>query len=329
MGKKTNYFKIGLFFIFAVVVFMTIIISLGAGILNKEKIHFETYIDESVQGLSIGSPVKHRGVQIGRVEKISFAANEYGLDPNSMEYIGYNKYVMVLIAAEADMFTFKDKISKKKMVKRMVDEGLRLRLTQQPLTGIAYLEADYFETDKYPIPELAWYPKNIYIPSVRSMVSNFTKSAESTLEKIAKIDFEDLSINLNNLLTNMDKMVKESNLPRLADSTVKLIDEIKQSNESLKSFINELRTTNQQVNELFTPARETQYAASLPQLIADLDKTVMRIDKMIAAQNPDIEQTMKQLRSTAENLNEISEEIHAYPKQVIFGNPPAQTEVYK
>ena len=44
----------------------------------RPRIYIETYVDASVQGVDVGSPVKFRGVPIGRVSAIKFTFNEYG-----------------------------------------------------------------------------------------------------------------------------------------------------------------------------------------------------------------------------------------------------------
>ena len=74
---KINYFKIGLFVLAAVVLLVILLIALGAGNFGSKKIYFETYFDESVQGLSSGSTVHFRGFPIGKVERISFLWQEY------------------------------------------------------------------------------------------------------------------------------------------------------------------------------------------------------------------------------------------------------------
>ena len=73
MGTRANYFKIGLFVIAAAAIAITSVVYMGAGALFRKKLLMETYIDESVQGLEIGSAVRYRGVKIGAVDKIDFA----------------------------------------------------------------------------------------------------------------------------------------------------------------------------------------------------------------------------------------------------------------
>ena len=43
----------------------------------KEAALVETYIEESVQGLDIGSPMKFRGVLVGKVEEITLTSAVY------------------------------------------------------------------------------------------------------------------------------------------------------------------------------------------------------------------------------------------------------------
>ena len=72
--------------------------------ISKEKVLFETYFDQSVQGLSVGSPVKYRGVEIGSVDDITLVTREYHLDPADADFHNYLQYVMVKIALEPNTF---------------------------------------------------------------------------------------------------------------------------------------------------------------------------------------------------------------------------------
>ena len=67
MTQKTNYFKLGLFVILAFALTAAMLIALGAGQFLKTETLAETYFNESVQGLNIGSEVKYKGVIIGAV----------------------------------------------------------------------------------------------------------------------------------------------------------------------------------------------------------------------------------------------------------------------
>ena len=75
--EKFSYFKIGIFVISAVVIGIIGVVVLGVGTIFQKKSIVETYIDESVQGLDVGSPLKFRGVPVGRVEQISLTSAEY------------------------------------------------------------------------------------------------------------------------------------------------------------------------------------------------------------------------------------------------------------
>ncbi len=53
------------------------IIFFGGGKFFEQKVTVETYFDQSVQGLSVGSSLEFQGVQIGNVSSIGFVFNEY------------------------------------------------------------------------------------------------------------------------------------------------------------------------------------------------------------------------------------------------------------
>src|ERR1700675_928533 len=78
MSARTTHFRLGLFVLIAVTLGVGAIVVLGAGTMLRKKVMAETYLDESVQGLDVGAPVKFRGVHVGQLEKIDFAGLHYG-----------------------------------------------------------------------------------------------------------------------------------------------------------------------------------------------------------------------------------------------------------
>src|ERR1044071_857110 len=130
---NANYFKIGLFTIAALIICLIGVVVLGGGAFLKKKNIIETYIDESVQGLDVGSPVKFRGVPVGRVEEITLT---------SVEYRTRLQYVLVRISISSNMFQFPVNDPSSAALQRELDRGFRIRMAAQGLTGVAYLEAD-------------------------------------------------------------------------------------------------------------------------------------------------------------------------------------------
>src|SRR5688572_31983274 len=73
MATGTNHWKLGLFVLLGIALLFTSLVVLGASNWNKASVRYVSYFDESVQGLELGSPVKFRGVTIGRVAEIDIA----------------------------------------------------------------------------------------------------------------------------------------------------------------------------------------------------------------------------------------------------------------
>src|SRR5690349_5552827 len=73
MSAPTNHWKLGLFVVVGFLLGLTSIVYLGARSLQKETIRYNSYLDEAVTGLDVGSPVRFRGVTIGSVSVIDIA----------------------------------------------------------------------------------------------------------------------------------------------------------------------------------------------------------------------------------------------------------------
>ena len=80
MNQKLPYFRLGVFILLALAATIVLVLVLGAGSLFRKQIVMESYFNESVQGLEVGSKVMFRGVMVGNVTLVTFTYAEYELD---------------------------------------------------------------------------------------------------------------------------------------------------------------------------------------------------------------------------------------------------------
>ena len=312
MSARANYFKIGIFVISAAVIAIIAIVALGVGTFFQKKIMMETYIDGSVQGLDVGSPVKFRGVKFGDVEEIIFVHQEYKLDPTSEEFIKYGQYVLVKVGIEPGRDITEEE--RRQFVEKMIERGLRVRLASQGITGVAYLEVDYLDPEKYPPLEITWEPKTYYIPSVPSTITQFAESMEKILEKVEQIDFHGITGGIEETLKEMKESIDDLNIKNIS----KLVE----------SLLTEVRETNKKIKPLITDASETMDSVSgeLPEILVQLKQTLRRFNNIVSGEEENIEVSTENLRLITGNLRELTESARRYPSQLIFGDPPPRSK---
>src|SRR5690606_1742950 len=122
--------------------------------------YMETYINGSVQGLTVGSPLKLRGVPIGTVSSIEFSNIRYEGKKAEGEQRGY---VVVVMEVEGDAFGTDRPESVQERVARAVELGYRVRMTTVGITGNNFMEIDRFVPERYPPLPFNWEPKLPYL----------------------------------------------------------------------------------------------------------------------------------------------------------------------
>jgi len=73
MASTRIKFTVGLFVASGIGFALIAVIWLGMSRFLEKGQYYATYFNESVQGLDIESPVKYRGVSIGRVQRVGVA----------------------------------------------------------------------------------------------------------------------------------------------------------------------------------------------------------------------------------------------------------------
>ncbi|AKT40228.1 MlaD family protein [Chondromyces crocatus] len=235
--NSANHWKIGLFVVFGVSIAMVTLIYLGAKSLGKSTSTYVSFFDESVQGLEISSPVKFRGVTIGTVSKIEVAADqrhvavEYQIGSNVPEQLGLRK-------GDSD-------------ARSLGPTERRVQLASAGVTGVKFLQIDFFPVDQYPEHPLPFEPPSNTIPVAASALKNIEESfikvmhnmpelSEQLVKLIARVnsivaEFDDTHLpkrvgdtlgNVDMLLKSAHKGIEDLNTAKLGDGAGKTVSSI-------------------------------------------------------------------------------------------------------
>jgi len=327
MSARANYFKLGLFIVVGAAIGVVALVAFGLGSLFKKQIIIETYIDESVQGLDVGSKVKFRGVTIGSVKRINFTHGKYQLEKPLAER---KHYVLIEIAFDSEGLVSHTTESLAESLKNEIERGLRVRLASQGVTGLSYLEMDYVDPSSTPL-EIDWEPDQTYVPSAPSTTTRFLAAAEAVFSKLESIDLETLADNLIDTVAVAKDKLSEVDVAQLNRQASQLLDDLRQTVTQLQRTLRsvQLETLSTNVNAAVTGVRRIVDSGEIVSAVQQLDKTLRRLDQLLAANESDLGQAVTNLRALSENLRELAENAKRYPAQLLFGQPPKPVKLDK
>ncbi len=316
MKQKSTYFKVGLFVLLCSAAIVAVILYVSADRLPRDVARIETYVDESVHGLSVGSAVLHRGVQIGRVEKITFVQAEYPMELGSEEFEKFARYVMVVVAIDLNRIPALDvdPDSFAQMLAAQVSMGLRFKLTSQGITGMSFLEADYVDPERHPVLDVPWEPENFYVPSTPSLFTSFAQAIENVFQRLERIDFEGLFAQFDKTLQSSQKTLEDADIGAIRESAVAMMDEFK--------------TTNEQIRDILVQTDEPM-PGNFPAAVQKFSDTMERMDSLLERHEMDIDEFMKNLKPLMESLRQISDIAKDNPARLLFSEPPEHSEFVK
>lgn len=309
--KKSRHYRTGLFVLAGLLILVIFVFFLGARNLFQKKFILETYFDESVHGLDVGSTVKYRGVAIGNVKDISFVQDAYDL-PNEAEN-PQGRYVLVKMSLR-DVFDYTNN-SMKPLIAKMIADGLRVKITSQGLTGTAYLEIDYVNPEHNPPMNISWTPKSFYIPSTRSTFTKIGASIDELIKKIDKADIDKLVRNLDTLVITMDKGINEAKIAELSSSSINMINEFQHTSKKFREFIS-------------SPSVQS-FPSKMETAVNSMNSSMNRLNTILSNNQGDISRTVENLRAVSEDLREFSGNAKRNPSSLIFSDSPTQSSSIK
>lgn len=301
-SAKTNEWKVGLFVVLILGAAFVSVLWLGKDKLERKLIPAVTYLDESVQGLDVGAPVKFRGVTVGRVSQIGVAPDRRHV---AILVNFYQEVLSSLGLRKAD--------AKLDMTQPFAPPEARFQLASAGITGVRFLALDVLDPDRYPTPELPFPVPWNYVPAAPSTL----KSLEDTFNKVAA-DIPTLLLETKRLLVEGRRFLQDvdarglskeaQTLMKHADQAILAVD-ARGLNDRARSALDDTRRTlatfeklAQDVDGMVAELRDDD--GELRTLLREATAMSARIRK--ALDDADIEATGQSVRRTADAVTDLA-----------------------
>jgi len=310
MAAKTNNFKIGIFILVAVVLFIAGLLAFGAKSFFTPKTRFETGIEGDVSGLSLGSSVQLRGVPIGQVTRITFGFHAY---PGSKSHL-----LIVEFEVDGEELPWPSK-NIKDLVNQAVGQGLRAIVKGQGITGTSILSLETLNPAPEP-PPLDYAPRYYYIPSAPSQFSRMLETIEKSLVNIQKIDFAAIGAGVTNALDGVRHLADKLNnldLETITTNANSVLVQVKSTAAKAQDAVTEIQST-------IKSMKLDAVSDNANSLLKELNQTALRLQTLTSKINTlPMNDTLSELQRTLATLNEVLLELKRYPAGFFLGEPPA------
>ena len=315
--------KIGLFVIGGLALLIAILFFLGMTDIFTNKATVQTFFSGSVQGLTVGSAVKYRGVPIGNVTKISIRVTD--------------KLVQVDMAVELEHFVSggekgQQRSDFRRFFQSELEQGMRCRLEYAGITGMRYIDFDYFATPGQTLPEPPagmLEPGTLYIPAVPSPFRDILKAIGTSLDRISRIRFEEISDGLERSLSELSGLLGD---PALKSTIVRINDAAENlelgsrtlsrvfSEERLNRLMTVLEEDLDNVNKLTGQLIRETRDAKLPESAAAFRDA----SNAISFSQDELANTLTKLNQTLDALTELADSLSADPSSIVSGKKKPQ-----
>ncbi len=227
MSAEAHKFKVGLFVVGGVALVAVALIWLGAAKFFSATNDYVTYLNESVQGLDVGSPVKFMGVSVGTATAIKIAPRGQLVEVRMELQKGFHR--------EPDMV---------------------IELASAGITGMKFIEIT--RDKKAKLTPINFPPAGNYIPSKISSTSAILDEIGVISSKVMQVDFEGISDEAKKTLKTigeaaerMKNLLAEAETGNTIGDVTETLDQIKAAGLEVTGAMSEIRQTVFNFNQMF------------------------------------------------------------------------------
>jgi len=325
---KVSPAVVGLFVLGAFALGLIALLSVGSLSLFNKPHRFMVYFDESIHGLDLGSPVKLRGVRVGRVVDLA------------VHYDDQANRSIVVVTCELNRNVITDekgaqlKIAEPKDIQTMVDHGLRAQLGVLGLaTGLLFVELDFMDPALYPAQNPGAEPRLVLVPAVPSAISEYQASLSEILSDLKKVDFAGISQGTKTLLVTANRKIGEADVKGLSDRVGRAADavtdfintpEAKQAFTNLNAALVATKAAVERIDGQVGPVSE-----ELKATLANAQAALKQLDTAAASTRNFVERqgnvgdeltfALRQVAEAASALENLANAIERNPSALLVG----------
>jgi paraquat-inducible protein B len=316
MAKQANRKLIGGFVVLAVGILAASVVIFGSGALFKEKREYVLYFDGSVKGLSVGSPVLFRGVQVGVVKRIIIRSHMEDMKSYIPVFVEIYPENFQVVGDKATVKEWQE--NWKGNLTELIKLGLRAQLVgQSMITGQLAIELEVHPDSPIVLKNLDKdYPE---IPTIPSTIARLFKELE-------KIDLGEINERLQSILSGLDQL---ANNPKLAASMTELDGLLKDARQLVEHLNAKIGPLTDNLNGTVSDARKLLNTADgeLKPLADNLNTTLEDFSKLARDADTlldpslayELETTLKSLSEAARSLQLLSEYLKRHPDALLKG----------
>lgn len=331
MTSQKTKFIVGLFVAGGISIVMLAVIWLGMSRFFEKGRYYVAYFDESVQGLSKDSPVKYRGVSIGRVESIEVA-------PDS-------ELIQIILKIESG---------------QSLDSSIVAQLKDVGITGSMFVELDRKkEGEPDRSPHVSFPSEFPIVASKPSEIRELLRGIDDVIKQISSLDLEGISDKLKSTLDNLNQTIVDADVKGIstkiqssldgagrilnskrwdviltsveeaAQSINTLVDKagkgldhadaailnigdvVVKNKESVSTAIEEFRLAMENANNLLEKGTV---------LVSSADDSLFHLKRQLLV-------SARNLEKATDNLNRLMESLADQPSQLLLGEPPVPRNV--
>ena len=330
MATIKTKFTVGLFVVLGLALVIIAVIWLGMSHYFEEGQYYVAYFDESVQGLDKDSPVKYRGVSIGRVHSI-------GVAPDA-------NLIQVLLKIETSI---------------QLDKSIVAQLKSVGITGIMFVELDKIDAGAPVLTQEINFPTKYPVINTRpSDIKQFFEAVNEALVGFKQLDIRGISDSLKMTLGRVDQAIEAVQVQQLSTeikTAVKQVQSITDTDKwsdvmraldkalvSINSLADRSQATVSHLNKTIGHLDHVIVAKdeSIGNLIGDMTSSVREIEALlqnsalfVKRSNKEMVRFMSQLSAALQhyekagkNLNRFLENVADQPSQLLFSAPPERAE---
>ncbi len=339
MAQKVSTTVIGGFIITATALLIAAIVLFGGGSFWKQTELYVIHFDESIKGLTTGSAVMFRGVQIGTVKSIKLQT-DHGLSTVS---------IPIIIEIDKEKFYYGETPRKnfEQYFVGLIESGLRAQLAMQSIvTGqlmiqldslpdtevrVSNIDGKYVEipTIRSPLAELGLAIEELPIKEIAHSILDLSRQIK---EILAEGEIKKLLADISSAADNTNTLVQNTN--RLVIKTSDKADTVSHELEGVVTRLNEAiesvtTAANNANNTLASIDREIEpIAAKLDLTLDEATKSLQHASATMQAAGNFIERsdtriklnhTLDEISAAARSMKELTDYLERHPEALIMG----------